>query len=255
MHLKSWVVWPFLILKKFAVIFSVMGLLMALINEIVVKSNTFCCRKPEHNQFHSSDVCQALAYCGDVIEHNRYCWNNLQLSVSNNISASAFGKCMDGKSLQIWFSLTTHDDKINTIFHGTPSVSWYSFSTTHRWNTHKVYLLRKPWSKSNVRVPTRTGKPGKPGKMGRHFPVREKSGNFEQTGKVRENHTKYWKIQGISKTNTFCYFLVIFKWTVHYLLIWIKFSVKKNTGKMEKILEKSGNFVSPEKWEPCILLN
>ena len=26
------------------------------------------------------------------------------------------------------------------------------------------------------RVPTRTGKPGK---MGRHFPVREKSGNFE----------------------------------------------------------------------------
>ena len=38
---------------------------------------------------------------------------------------------------------------------------------------------------------------GKPGKMGRHFPVREKSGNFEQTGKVREkvreNHTEYWK--------------------------------------------------------------
>ena len=44
------------------------------------------------------------------------------------------------------------------------------------------------------RVPTRTGKPGK---MGRHFPVREKSGNFEQTGKVRENHTKYWKNLGI----------------------------------------------------------
>ena len=32
-----------------------------------------------------------------------------------------------------------------------------------------------------ARVPTRTGKPGK---MGRHFPVREKSGNFEQAGKV-----------------------------------------------------------------------
>ena len=44
------------------------------------------------------------------------------------------------------------------------------------------------------RVPTRTGKPGK---MGRHFPVREKSGNFEHTGKVRENHTKYWKTQEI----------------------------------------------------------
>ena len=36
-------------------------------------------------------------------------------------------------------------------------------------------------------VPTRTGNPGK---MGRHFPVREKSGNFEQTGIVGENHTK-----------------------------------------------------------------
>ena len=45
-----------------------------------------------------------------------------------------------------------------------------------------------------ARVPTRTGKPGK---MGRHFPVRENSGNSEQTGKVRENHTKYWKTQGI----------------------------------------------------------
>ena len=44
----------------------------------------------------------------------------------------------------------------------------------------------------NIRVPTRTGKPGK---MGRHFPVWEKSGNFEQTGKVRENHTKYWKTE------------------------------------------------------------
>ena len=50
----------------------------------------------------------------------------------------------------------------------------------------------------NNRVPTRTGKPGKPRKMGRHFPVRQKSGNFDQTGKVRENHTKYWKTEGIS---------------------------------------------------------
>ena len=37
------------------------------------------------------------------------------------------------------------------------------------------------------RAPSRTGK------MGRHFPVREKSRNFEQTGKVRESYTKYWK--------------------------------------------------------------
>ena len=43
------------------------------------------------------------------------------------------------------------------------------------------------------RVPTRTGKPGK---MGRHFPVREKSGNFEQTGKVREKSGKITKNTG-----------------------------------------------------------
>ena len=56
------------------------------------------------------------------------------------------------------------------------------------------------------RVPTRTGKTGKPGKMGRHFPVREKSGNFEQTGKVRENHTKYWKTEEISEKNYLLFF-------------------------------------------------
>ena len=40
-------------------------------------------------------------------------------------------------------------------------------------------------------------------KMGRHFPVREKTGNFKQTGKVGENHTKYWKSQGSSDK---CYY-------------------------------------------------
>ena len=40
--------------------------------------------------------------------------------------------------------------------------------------------------------------------MGRHFPVREKSGNFEQTEKVRENHTEYWKTQGISAKYYLC---------------------------------------------------
>ena len=40
--------------------------------------------------------------------------------------------------------------------------------------------------------------------MGRHFPVGEKFGNFEQTGKVGENHTKYWKTKGISDI---CYLL------------------------------------------------
>ena len=50
----------------------------------------------------------------------------------------------------------------------------------------------------------------KPGKMGRHFPVREKSGNFKQTGKVRENHTKNWNIDEISEKCSLL-FLVIFK--------------------------------------------
>ena len=53
---------------------------------------------------------------------------------------------------------------------------------------HKVFKYIKIFADLN-RVPTRTGK------MGRHFPVREKSGNFEQAGKVGENHTKYWKTQ------------------------------------------------------------
>ena len=41
-------------------------------------------------------------------------------------------------------------------------------------------------------VPSGTGKPGK---MGRHFLVREKSGNFVKTGKVREFSSKYCKKQ------------------------------------------------------------
>ena len=39
-----------------------------------------------------------------------------------------------------------------------------------------------------LRVHVRTGN------MIRHFPVRSR--NIEQTGKVWENHTKYWKTQG-----------------------------------------------------------
>ena len=34
---------------------------------------------------------------------------------------------------------------------------------------------------------------GKPGKMRKYFPVREKSGNFDQTGKIRESDPEYWK--------------------------------------------------------------
>ena len=94
-----------------------------------------------------------------------------------------------------------------------------------RWAFDSEIIKVAPWL--FVRVPTWTGKSGKPGKMGRHFPVREKSRNFEQTGKVRENHTKYWKME-INWDKYYLIFLVIFKWTVHYLLKLIKFSVKKN---------------------------
>ena len=66
-------------------------------------------------------------------------------------------------------------------------------------------------------VPTPTRKPGK---MREHFSVREKTGNFEQTGKVREFCTKYWK--KISSQNTgkignfrqFLFLLVNFNLTV-----------------------------------------
>ena len=34
-------------------------------------------------------------------------------------------------------------------------------------------------------------------KIGKLFQVREKSGNFEQTGKVKEFYPKYWKSEGI----------------------------------------------------------
>ena len=98
--------------------------------------------------------------------------------------------------------------------------------------------------------------------MGRHFPVREKSGNFEQTLKVRENHTKYWKILKISDR----YYLLLFSDIQITCVLFAKmdqvFSLKnktlKNTEKMEtntgKVREKSGNFVSPKKWEPCIIV-
>ena len=67
-------------------------------------------------------------------------------------------------------------------------------------------------------VPTGTGNQGKPGKMGRHFPVREKSGNFVKTGKVREKSGNFTQNTG---------------------------KIRKNyTGKLKRILEKSGKFVS-----------
>ena len=48
-------------------------------------------------------------------------------------------------------------------------------------------------------VPTGTAKQGKPGKMGRHFPVREKSGNFVKTGIVREKSRNFTQNTGKSE--------------------------------------------------------
>ena len=101
-------------------------------------------------------------------------------------------------------------------------------------------------------VPTGTGNQGKPGKMGRHFPVREKSGNFVKTGKVREFYSKYWKNWEKScwkiEKNTEGKVREIWRLViVKTLQIW--YHTLKNTGKLQKILEKSGKFVSPKKWE------
>ena len=69
-------------------------------------------------------------------------------------------------------------------------------------------MVSCPIKVNKCRVPTRTGKPAKWEGI---FPVGEKSGNFEQTGKVRENHTKYWKTQGISEKFNLFFFFVVFK--------------------------------------------
>ena len=56
------------------------------------------------------------------------------------------------------------------------------------------------------------------------------------------------------------YYLLLFSDSFMTCVLFAKmdhvFSLKnktlKNTGKIKKILEKSGNFVSPKKWEPCV---
>ena len=61
--------------------------------------------------------------------------------------------------------------------------------------------------KSGAKVPTWTGKPGKVRKL---FPVKEKSGNFEQTGKVREFCPKCWKNEEILASFYHNFFLWLF---------------------------------------------
>ena len=95
--------------------------------------------------------------------------------------------------------------------------------------------------------------------MGRHFPVREKSGNFVKTGKVREFYSKYWKNQKklywkIEKKNTGKVRENLSASNSENPANWYhtlnKKRTLKNTGKLQKILEKSGKFVTQKKWEP-----
>ena len=101
-------------------------------------------------------------------------------------------------------------------------------------------------------VPTGTGNQGKPGKMGRHFPVREfcqdwKSRNFTQnTGKFKK---LYWKIEkNTGKVGQICQPVIVKTLQIWYHTLNKKRTLK-NTGKLQKILERSGKFVSPRKWE------
>ena len=83
-------------------------------------------------------------------------------------------------------------------------------------------------------------------RMGKLFPVREKLGNFEETGKVRKFYQKYWKNEGILPS-VYLYFSQIFN-KVFYLLNSLNKIVKNG-----QILKKSGKFVSPKMGEPWFL--
>ena len=96
--------------------------------------------------------------------------------------------------------------------------------------------------------------------MGRHFPVREKSGNsilnrLEKSGKITQNTGKLREfeiniIDILSDIKMNCVLFV----KMDQVFSLKKLSIKKILENGKKILEKSGNFVSPEKWEPCTLV-
>ena len=83
-------------------------------------------------------------------------------------------------------------------------------------------------------------------KMGRNFPVRE----FWTDRKSQEKSHKILEKSGNFRQTLFIIFFVIYKWTVYYLAQVFSSKTKtfKKYWKMEKILEKSRNFFSPEKW-------
>ena len=100
----------------------------------------------------------------------------------------------------------------------------------------------------NCMVPTWTRKTGKPGKIRKLFPVSEKSGNFEHTGKVGEFYPKYWENEEIL---TSFYFHFFFDFLIEvYLLNSLNKTLNKILENKKKKLEKSGKFVSLKMWEP-----
>ena len=94
--------------------------------------------------------------------------------------------------------------------------------------SYKYYNANNiPWTL----VPTGTGNPGK---MGRHFPVREESGNFTKTRKVRAFYPKYWKNQKklywkIEKILEICQQVIVKNLQICYHNL--------NKNELEKILE------------------
>ena len=93
-------------------------------------------------------------------------------------------------------------------------------------------------------VPTGTGNQGKPGKMGRHFPVREFYSIYWKNQKKL-----YWKIEkNTGKVREICQPVIVKTLQIWYHTLNKKWTLK-NTGKLQKILEKSGKFVSRKKWE------
>ena len=93
-------------------------------------------------------------------------------------------------------------------------------------------------------------------KWGNIFQSEKKSGNFAKTGKVREFYPKYWEkseknYTGKLKTKKYWKVREICQTgIVKTLQMWYHTLNKKelkNTGKLRKILEKSGKFVSQKK--------
>ena len=109
-------------------------------------------------------------------------------------------------------------------------------------SSYKVFQVLKC---RNSMVPTRTGK------LRKLFPVREMSGNFEQTGKLREFHSKYWKNEEILASfylYFFCDFLIevyLLNRVLYFINSWNK--MLKKYWKIERKYWKSHGNLSVRK--------